>query len=637
MKRTLLALSLASLSVGCSIQKASKSVDMTPSARSEAIPNEFVFRGDRDLVATYLKSMGVSADISNVAKGVDLYQVKYKGDVDLGTIAGGLEGKVDYVEPNYRIHTDARVDKYSWPNDKYFFKQWALNNIGQNAPFGLPGTEAADIDFLQILSASKAKGGKKIIVGVVDTGIDYTHPDLKENMWVNKKEAPENGGVAGRDDDGNGLIDDIYGYDYYSAGGGSANKYGAPGDSDPMDESGHGTHCAGTIAASIGNAEGIVGMNANVELMALRFLGDGGGSTVDATRAIYYAIDKGANVLSNSWGGGGDSKALRDAIADAEKAGILFVAAAGNDGKNIDVEDTFPASIDKDSRGRLITNVLAVGASDNQDNPASFSNYGHQHVHVFAPGVAILSTYPVKMRPSQPYAVMSGTSMATPFAAGLAALMMASNPSLIGKPNEVRQIMMQTSDSRDSLIGKAVSNGRINAARALQAKGTQVLKPNWLSRAENIQEKGFQKEVVDIRREIKVAGAKAIRVHFDFIQIEKPYDSIYLYDSNLRLIANVEDVFTRDHWSAVIPGDKVTVRFTNSLVQQITMGMAPPQTSEAGCMSLGAEEVIKVGPTEFKCMTDTQDSSGTKTYATFNSQGFSIDRVEYIPADGEKR
>lgn len=628
--KKLMLLASASLITACSMNL-NKGMKAAPAYRSsDFINNEFVFAGDQEVVRGYLASMGIEATIVPIAKGVQAYQVRYQGDTDVGLIAGGLEGQVDYVEPNYKVKLEASMDRYSWPNDKLFIKQWAMNNIGQNPPFGLPGTEGADLDLLKAWTVSK--GSKEVIIAVLDTGVDYEHPDLKDNMWVNEKEAPQNGGRKGVDDDQNGLIDDVYGYDFYS-GGRTENKYGVPGDPEPMDEDGHGTHCAGSIGAAANNAQGVAGVNQTVRIMALRFLGSGGGSTVDAARAIYYAIDKKADVMSNSWGGGGDSKLLRDAIADAQKAGILFVVAAGNDGKNIDVEPTYPASYDKDSKGRPITNVISVGASDNQDNPAEFSNYGHDKVHVFAPGVHIVSTFPTKLAANRPYAVMSGTSMAAPYVAGVAGLIIAGNPGLKHKPEELKGLLMQSVDVKDSLLGKSASNGRVNAYKALTARTQAATKPAWVSKAHSIRERGYQKDLVDIRHKIQVPKAKAMRIHFDFVQIQEPYDSIYLYDGNFRLITHLEETETRDHWSAVIPGDTVHVRFANSLVRELSMGFAPPQSSESSCLQLGASEVVQVG-TEFRCITDNEDSSGSKTYSTFNSEGFSIDRIEYLPGEG---
>lgn len=636
MKNFILIPSLLILVTGCSAVKEATRQVFTPAKyqKSDVIENEFVFKGDRQVVENYLRSMNVQNSMQEIVPGTNLYQVQLKGSHSIDNVISGLDGQVEYAEPNFKVKLNASADKYSWPNDKLFFKQWGMNNIGQNAPFGLPGTEGADIDILKTW-ATLNKGSKETVVAVIDTGIDYTHPDLKANMWVNTKESEQGGGVAGKDDDGNGLIDDVYGYDFYSASR-NANKFGAPGDNDPMDEDGHGTHCAGTIGAVSNNAQGIVGINQNVRLMALRFLGAGGGNTVDAVRAIYYAIKKEAHVMSNSWGGSGDSKLLRSAIADAQKAGILFVAAAGNDGINIDVKPSYPAGMDLDNNAKPLTNLVSVGASDNQDNPAEFSNYGHQKVHLFAPGVQIISTYPVALAPARPYAVMSGTSMAAPYVSGVAALLISHQPRLKGKPEEIRNILMQTVDTKESLIGKAASNGRLNATRALQTTANNALKFAWLGKNQSISQKGFNRDLVDIRHEIKVPQARAIRVHFDFIQIEEPYDSLYLYDRNLRLIAQVEDTQTRDHWSAVIPGDAVTIRYTNSLVRQVTMGMAQPQESEAACMSLGAEEVIQKG-NKFMCQVDSEDSGSSKVYSTFNSEGFSVDRIEYLAQEGGKK
>ncbi len=226
--------------------------------------------------------------------------------------------------------------------------------------------------------------------------------------------------------------------------------------------------------------------------------------------------------------------------------------------------------------------------------------------------------------------------MAAPYVSGIAALMMAKNPSLMKNPEQLKNIMMQSVDTKNALLGKAASNGRVNAFKALQAIVAAPVKMNWVSKAHSINEKSYHKELVDVRHKINVPKAKAMRVHFDFVQIQEPFDSIYLYDQNLRLITHLEETQSRDHWSAVIPGDTVHVRFTNSLVREMQMGFAPPQTSESACMALGAEEVVQTG-SEFRCMTDSEDSSGSKTYSTFNSEGFSIDRIEYVPGEGEKK
>src|SRR5262249_28581701 len=208
------------------------------------------------------------------------------------------------------------------------------------------------------------QGSPDVVVGVIDTGIDYTHPDLVANMWTNPGEIPGNG----IDDDGNGFVDDVYGYDF------------ANDDPDPSDDYGHGTHVAGTIGAVGNNSVGIAGVSWRVRLMAIKFIGaNGSGSSSGAVRAVNYAVQMGARLTSNSWGGRGNSIALREAIAAAQAAGQLFVAAAGNSSSNNDTNPFYPASYDLD-------NVIAVGAIESDGDRATFSNFG-QTVDVYAPGV----------------------------------------------------------------------------------------------------------------------------------------------------------------------------------------------------------------------------------------------------------
>ena len=246
-------------------------------------------------------------------------------------------------------------------------------------------------------------GSKEVKIAVIDTGVDYQHEDLKENIMINESEF---NGQEGVDDDGNGYIDDIYGHDF------------ANNDNDPMDGHGHGTHCAGVIGATH-NDIGIRGVMSKVEILPIQFLTASGQGTLEgAIKAIDYATSRGVNIMSNSWGGGEPSKALTEAIAKAEKAGILFVAAAGNSNSNNDIKPTAPANTQ-------INNVISVGAMDGKAKRASFSNYGEKTVHVFAPGVNIYSTVQ-----NNKYKKMSGTSMACPFIAGVAGLIMTNEPNL---------------------------------------------------------------------------------------------------------------------------------------------------------------------------------------------------------------
>ena len=205
-------------------------------------------------------------------------------------------------------------------------------------------------------------GSKDIIVGVIDTGIDASHPDLRDNMWVNKGEIPGNG----IDDDGNGYIDDQYGWNFRE------NK------KDGYDDNSHGTHCAGTIGAKGNNTLGVTGVAWNVSLMSLKFLGwHGYGYISDAVEAINYATDMGAHVLSNSWTGGGYSRALFNAISRYDQSGGIFIAAAGNNAKDNDQRPSYPASYD-------INCIIAVASTTSKDKLSSFSNYGKKSVDIAA-------------------------------------------------------------------------------------------------------------------------------------------------------------------------------------------------------------------------------------------------------------
>lgn len=280
-------------------------------------------------------------------------------------------------------------------------------------------------------------GSSNIIVAILDTGIDYTHPDLTSNIWTNLGEIAGNG----LDDDGNGYIDDVYGYDFYNE------------DSDPYDDHGHGTHCAGTLGGVGNNNRGVTGVNWDVALMGLKFMGATGlGNTFDIIRAINYASENGARVINASFGGPSFDPALRDAIQVAGQDGILFVAAAGNNGSNNDVYPTYPANFDLDG-------LITVAATDSSDNLTWFSNYGSNSVDVAAPGSNILSTVP-----AGGYAYYSGTSMAAPHVAGLAALLLAANPGL--SLDQLSTAILSSVDTMDSLY-QVSTGGRINAASAM--------------------------------------------------------------------------------------------------------------------------------------------------------------------------
>jgi subtilisin family serine protease len=597
-----------------------------PYQNNEIVANEINFKGNPETVSAWMQQQGLTVEFQRIFDDSDYYTARYQGTnfKTYEEVEEGLKGQLEMVEPNHIVSLHASENVYDWPNDKNFFRQYSLNNIGQSAPYGLPGSKDSDINIMKVWEEGH-KGSKDIIVAVIDTGVDYKHPDLRANMWFNDAERK---GIPGEDDDGNGFCDDEYGYDFYSMGRKKLHC-GQAGGPDPMDDSGHGTHCAGVIGAVADNGIGIAGINWNVRIMPVRFLGDGGGTSADGARSIDYAVKNGAHIISASWGGGGESDLVRTAISRANDAGVLFVAAAGNNSENNDIkaQASYPASYD-------LPNIISVGASDNQDAPAEFSNYGHRSVHVFAPGVLTLSTFPTHLaeeEKSEPYIVYSGTSMATPHVAGIAALLMSARPELVGNPETLKNLLIATSDVQPQLVGKSQSNGRVNAYAALKAPLDKVsINPEWTELSYPINRSGYNEELFDIRETIKVPEAKAVRVHFEFIDIEEPFDSIYLYDKNLRLISQIEEVQSTSHWSSIIPGNEVLIRYVNSKVKAPQFETASFDSREA-CYFVGGlnPEIDKNG--KYTCQVDKMSSNDSDVYNNFGSQGYRIDKVEYLP------
>ena len=307
---------------------------------------------------------GVSRRSFQVVPGLELVRLRPGVSVAEALKGYGAMASVRYAQPNY-VKRLAAV-----PDDTYQDVLWGLHNTGQTVN-GTTGTADADIDAREAWEITT--GSSDIVIAVIDTGIDYNHPDLAANMWVNPGEIPGNG----IDDDGNGYVDDVHGWNAVADNG------------NPMDDHGHGTHCAGTIGAAGNNGRGVVGVNWDVSLMAVKMLNASGiGTTANAIECFEYIEAAGAHLSSNSWGGSYPfDQAEYDAIAAVDK---LFVFAAGNDGKDIDSSAFHPAAYDLD-------NILSVGASNSSDARASFSNYGATRVDVFAPGVNILSTIRSKL------------------------------------------------------------------------------------------------------------------------------------------------------------------------------------------------------------------------------------------------
>lgn len=349
--------------------------------------------------------------------------------------------------------------------DPLFSKQWGMNAIGATAAW------------------VTTLGNPEFTVAVIDTGVDYTHEDLKGNMWRNQGEVGKDAsgkdkGTNGVDDDGNGFVDDVVGWDFL----GNDNKPYDLATSNVNEllnggNPGHGTHCAGNVAAKGGNAVGVSGVAPNVKVMALRFIGNEGGTTADAVKAIHYAVDNGAKVLSNSWGSEGDDPedqasnlALREAVAYAEQKGVLFIAAAGNghSGKgydnDTDAKPGVPASYDH-------ANIISVAAIDVADKLGSFSNWGKKTVDLAAPGVNVFSTtvgskYNDKVINFAGFVISwDGTSMATPHVAGAAALYWSAHPEK--SYAQVKEAILASAKRIPALENKMVSNGKLDVQALL--------------------------------------------------------------------------------------------------------------------------------------------------------------------------
>ncbi len=360
------------------------------------------------------------------ALGFGIYEVDLAPGLDVaaGVSAFASLPGVAFAEPDYALGVTAV------PNDPSFGSQYAMNNTGQGG-----GRVDADIDAAEAWNVARGTGNK--IVAVIDSGVDYTHPDLAANMWRNPLETAGNG----VDDDGNGFVDDVFGADF------------ANNDGNPMDDNNHGTHVAGTIGAVGNNGIGVAGVAWTTRIMALKFLGaDGSGSTSSAVRAINYAVANGADILNNSWGGGGFSSTLQTAIQNASNAGVIFVAAAGNNATNTDTTANYPSNYN-------VPNVISVASTDRNDNLSSFSNFGAATVDLGAPGSSILSTVPGG------YATFSGTSMATPHVSGALAVLWDANPTLTAQ--QVIAKLYSSLDPLASLAGKTVTGGRLNLQKLL--------------------------------------------------------------------------------------------------------------------------------------------------------------------------
>lgn len=425
---------------------------------------------------------------------------------------------VEYVEPNFIYRVNQR------PNDPMLGQLWGMEN-----------TQNPGVDIGAIQAWAVETGNQDLVVAVIDTGINYNHADLRGNLWTNPIEAA---GQPGVDDDGNGVIDDLHGYNAITDSG------------DPLDDHGHGSHCSGTIGAKGNDGQGIVGVAWNVRLMGIKFLSAaGGGSLEDAIKAIDYATKMGAKVLSNSWGGGGFSQALKEAIDRSHAAGTVFVAAAGNESNNNDAKPTYPATYDT-------PNIISVAAVDSRGQLASFSNYGKNKVHVAAPGVNVLSSIN-----TDGYDSWSGTSMAAPHVSGIVALLLSKEPLLSNI--EVRDRVIQTSKKWANLRSRVRAGGIANAHAALmnQVAGPDPDDPaNWQTVAVSASTPHPYGNNFTQSYRVHVPGARQISLYLEKFDTERRYDTLTVKDSAGKVVEELSGNLD-DSFSSVIDGDTAILEF----------------------------------------------------------------------------
>lgn len=343
------------------------------------------------------------------------YHVTVNPNANLADIIGAYNQlpEVAYAEPNYRYFASVV------PNDPFYSNLWGMDMV--KAP------EAWD----------RQTGSDSVVVAVIDTGLDHNHQDIAANVWMNPGEFPN-----GLDDDNNGYIDDFRGWNFIAE------------TNNPMDDNMHGTHTSGTVGAVGNNGVGVVGVCWNVSIMPLKFLDAGGSGTLDdAVEAIEYATENGAKIMSNSWGGGGYSETMFQAITIANQQNILFIAAAGNSMMNTDLAPEYPACYQ-------VPNIIAVAATTNLDTMAYFSNYGLNSVHLGAPGAGIYSTIPNNL-----YTSLDGTSMACPMVSGAAALVWSEFPQYTNI--QVKNRILNYVDLTQAMAGRVTTGGRLNVRRAI--------------------------------------------------------------------------------------------------------------------------------------------------------------------------
>lgn len=412
-----------------------------------SVPGEYLVKYrdyGMDSNRVYQKLQG-KANLKAAFKTLNIYHISMKAtnaaDLQEGLDQISHDPDVEYIEPNYIM-------------DKFDVQEQVATYTQSYAP-----TQVANAWGIESSIASKGK----VVVAIIDTGLDKNHKVFKTvanggtgALWINQAEA---NGTPGIDDDANGFVDDVNGWNFINN---TANFY---------DDDKHGTHVAGIVVGTSTDIGTLPYTESSIQVMPLKFLdAQGSGSTANAIKAVYYAISNGAKVINNSWGGSGYSRALHEALSYAYSYKLTIVCAAGNYTKNNDSVAMYPANYD-------IPSNISVAATDTYDALASFSNYGYSTVSVAAPGVNINSTVPGV----NTFSMLSGTSMASPFVAGLAALALREAPTLSGY--QIKNLIMARGDSQNLLAGRVRTGARVNAYKTIQGAlsmvGTASYQPGY--------------------------------------------------------------------------------------------------------------------------------------------------------------
>jgi subtilisin family serine protease len=497
----------------------------------------------------------------SLVPGLRLYEFDKNVVIEEAIDIFNASGLVEYAEPDYYLKVAV--------NDPRFSELWALENTGQSG-----GLVDADINATSMWAIED--GSDNIVIGIIDTGIDYNHSDLSANMWRNSLEIANNN----IDDDNNGYIDDVFGINAITNVG------------NPFDDHSHGTHVAGTIGAQGNNALGVVGVAQKVKVAGCKFLAaSGSGTTADAIECLQYFANlktrstSPVNIVAtnNSWGSTTHTAALQDAIKAHQGLGILFVAASGNSSTDTDSTPFYPANYE-------LSNVISVAATDRSDNLAYFSNFGNRTVHISAPGSAILSTIP-----NQGYASYDGTSMAAPHVSGLAAIIKARFPTYNYK--QIKNLIIASGTPIAAAKNKTISGRRIRGA---DTNGTGSLTcTNQIVR----------KRIKPFENTITVDKAQGIFLSALHINCHQPAGSITVFNSAAEQIilkdtgingdAIVSDGVYSTHWyprntgTYILNygnGDTVTANVVSSILRYRAMQLSASYESITGSSLLASDE-----------------------------------------------